>query len=66
MSQDPQQRDWITDWNLDDWQLLDPGTRRTWIEDYLWRDPFEDAQDREAALRREDRRWHLEWSAKES
>jgi hypothetical protein len=66
MSQNFQERDWIADWNLDDWQQLDAATRQAWIERHLWRDPLEDEQDREAALRREDRRWRLEWAAKES
>jgi hypothetical protein len=60
------ERDWIIDWNLDNWQQLDAATRQAWIASHLWRDPVDDESEREAAWRRDDRRWRLEYAAKES
>jgi hypothetical protein len=61
-----QERDWISDWNLDDWQQLAAATRQAWIEQNLRRDPVDDEPDREAAWRRDERRRQQEWAARES
>lgn len=61
-----QERDWIADWNLDDWQQLDAAARQAWIEDNLWRDPVDDELDRDAARRRDDRLWRQESAARQS
>lgn len=60
------ERDWIGDWNLDEWQQLPAATRQAWIRSHLWRDVMDDEPDRAAALRREDRRWRLKSATRDS